>query len=361
MLEDRSLPASGNWPTYHFDNQNSLHNPDASGVPEAATPYWRIKNDLSPIISDGVLYTRISEHGIVACDAKTGAIEEVTEVKGGGQSLALANGSIVHATINDVYSFDISTGSLSWSQSLQKGPSSAPKFKDGRVYFCKDKYGDTAAELYILNSDTGQRQWSEKIEGEIGGTVAVTQETIYVTASKLYAFDRRTGAKQWTFSTKKPIDTEPVVANNRVYAVDQDGIVYAVHAKEGDGDWQTNVGSSPRGGGLAVTGETVYYSGQDGLHALDSQAGEERWHFETRGRAAAPTATDGVVYFGTNVEERNLRAVDAESGEEYWSYQLPLVREKDAYYGGTSTAPVVVDNAIYVCGSDGYLYAFGKK
>lgn len=360
-LEDRTLPAGGNWPTYRYDNRNSLHTPGASGVPESPTPYWRIKNDLIPIISGGSLYTRISEYGIVACDAKTGIIEWSTDVKGGSQSLTIADGNIVLTTITDAYSFDISTGSLTWSQGLQTGKSSAPRFVDKMVYFCKDTYGSTPSELHVLKSDTGQHEWSEKIEGEIGGTVAVTQETVYVTAADLYAFDGKSGTKRWTFSTQKPIGTAPVVANDRVYAVDEDGIVFAVHTEEGDRAWQAEVGSSPRIGGLAVTEATVYYCGQDGLHALDSRTGEERWHFETQSRAAAPTVTDGVVYFGTDIEERNLRAVDAESGEEYWSYQFPLVMKEGSYYGGIYTAPLVVDDAIYVCGNDGYLYALGKS
>lgn len=360
-LEEKALTADGEWPTSHHDNWNSSYASDASGIPESGTPYWKLKSEVSPVVSDGVLYTRLGERGVVACNAKTGAIEWSTGVRGGSTSLALADSDIVLTTITDTYSIDATTGSVSWSQSLQKGKSSAPKVRDRTVYFCKDAFGDSPARVYALEANTGACRWTEKLEGQIGGTVAVEQESVYATAAGLYAFDRATGTELWSFSTRAPVETYPVVANNRVYTADEAGFVYAVSAETGDLDWRTDVGSPPESGGLAVTPQAVYYSGRDGLYALDEETGERRWQFETQAGAAEPTVADGTVYFGTALDGRYLYAIDTENGEEVWHYQFPQVMRGDAYYGGIYTSPVVVDNAVYIRANDGYLYALGKE
>lgn len=360
-LEEKALPADGEWPTSHHDNWNSSYASDASGIPESGSPYWKLKSELSPVVSDGVLYTKSGERGVVACNAKTGAIEWSTEVRGGSTSLALTDSDVVLTTITDTYSLDATTGSVSWSQSLQKGKSSAPKVRDRTVYFCKDAFGDSSARVYALKANTGARRWAQKLEGRVGGTVAVEQESVYATAVDLYAFDRATGSELWRFSTRTSVETYPVAANGRIYTADEAGFVYAVHAETGDLDWRTNVGSSPESGGLAVTPRTVYYCGRDGLHALDTETGERRWQFETQAGAASPTVADGTVYFGTALDGRSLYAIDTADGEEIWHYQFPQVMRGDAYYGGIYTFPVVVDNAVYVSANDGYLYALGKE
>lgn len=359
-IEENPLPASGKWPTFHRDNRNSSHAADASGVPEKGTPYWKLRKGLPPIISDQALYTRIKTRGIVACDAQTGTVDWTTEADVGGEWLALADGNLVVTTITDAYSIDVRTGSISWSQSLPRGRSSAPKIQDGMVYFCKDRYGDTPAKIYALNSETGERRWTKKLDGRIGGTVAVTQETVFVSADDLHAFDSKTGTGRWTVSTPGSVGVSPVVSDGYLYAVDEDGAVFAIRAKEGTVDWRTDVGSPHKSGGLAVTDRTVYYCGRAGLSALDSQTGEQRWQFDTRANAAPPTVADGIVYFGTGFEERYVRAVNVEDGEVNWTYRLPKAVEEDDVNGGVYSAPIVVNGAIYVNSADGYLYAFGK-
>ena len=60
----------------------------------------------------------------------------------------------------------------------------------------------------------------------------------------------------------------------------------------------------------------LYVLGQDGLHAIDAESGEQRWIVEAAGGlTAAPVVADGVAYF---TAYDGVYAVDAANGDVLW-------------------------------------------
>ncbi len=114
----------------------------------------------------------------------------------------------------------------------------------------------------------------------------------------------------WSFHTGSPIQSSPVVENNRVFFGSDNGKVYS----------------------------------------LDALSGREIWNFATGNAVkSTPTVVGDVVYFGST--DRNLYALDAESGNKLWNYTLA------SFSAQIWSSPVVAYDKIFFGASDGNLYA----
>jgi outer membrane protein assembly factor BamB len=114
--------------------------------------------------------------------------------------------------------------------------------------------------------------------------------------------------------------------------------------------WKSEIGGDEalfmwsRHSGIAAVADGVVYavSGDNHLHALDAEGGEEKWDLEGLGKLASfPAIQDGVVY--GDWSDVGFRAVTAESGRVEWSLQTG---------GGASACPAVLEGVVY-CGSGG--------
>jgi outer membrane protein assembly factor BamB len=357
-IEDEELAVNGVWPTYHYDNQNTSYSSKVRGVRSNGTPYWRIKKARTPIVKDDRIY--MPEGGtIVARDTATGTREgelklKLPEMVGVNSPVAIADGRIYATTYETVVSFDSSTGSVLWSNQLSSGGLSVPTVDDHAIYFGnRDR---KSSKVHAFEAQNGEKRWERNIPGEVVEAVAVDEELIYAGGDNLHAVDRTSGRERWTVSTTDPVSVPPVVTDNRVYIADTQSL-YAVR-KTGETDWKI---PGVKASGLAVTERSVFYSTQKSLVAIDRDSGSEQWRFETQGDTAPPSVGSETVYFGTGVHERVFRALDTRTGDLRWRYEGELVEDGDTYRGGFDSAPVVVENAVYVVSGDGYLYAFGEN
>lgn len=357
-IEDKSLPAGGSWPTYHYDKQNTSHSPDSRGVRTNGTPYWRIKSARTPIVKDKRMYMP-EGRTVVARDAATGVLQwktelEIPEMVGVNSPVAIADGRIYATTREMILSFDSSTGSITWSNKLSDSGQSVPTIDDDTVYLCNG--GRKSGKAYAFNANDGEKRWERTVSGAVAEAVAIDDETIYVGADSLYALAKSSGDEKWTISTTDSISLPPVVTGNHVYVTDS-RTLYAIR-KTGEVDWKI---PDVRVNGLSVTERFVFYSVQGGLVALERESGIERWRFETQGNPGPPSVGNDTIYFGTGVHERVLRALDTANGELRWRYKGNLIEDGDTYRGGFNSTPVIVDDAVYLVSGDGYLYAFGKE
>ena len=126
------------------------------------------------------------------------------------------------------------------------------------------------------------------------------------------------------------ITSTPVVADNRVVAMDSDGMVSAFDARTGARLWRTETqGKKDRstnvGGGVALDGGRVYAAtGRAEVLALDVANGKILWRTPLGSPArAAPTVAEGRLFVLTLADE--LRAFDAAAGHPLWSYQANSV------------------------------------
>lgn len=122
------------------------------------------------------------------------------------------------------------------------------------------------------------------------------------------------------------ITAQPVVAGDRVFAMDSDAVVSAFDLATGRRVWRTETQddkdrSTNVGGGIATVEGVVYVStGRADVLALDAGTGAIRWRKPLGSPArSAPTVAEGRLYV-TTIDDK-LIALGTETGDRVWAYQ----------------------------------------
>lgn len=134
------------------------------------------------------------------------------------------------------------------------------------------------------------------------------QRTGYLPANEIKPPFKRV----WRYGDQPLLEFPPVVVENRLYFVDNDGFAYALRADNGRKVWSKRIASL---------------------------------------NASTPTYADGVLYI-VNLEPGQVMALNAENGRQIWKKSLPCRSE--------SSPTVVHDNVYFGC-EDGNLYALKAK
>jgi len=141
----------------------------------------------------------------------------------------------------------------------------------------------------------------------------------------------------WWYDMGDRVESSPTVVDGTVYVGSEDGHLYALDAGSVRVGWKTEV-ESTISTTPAVTADSVYLSGSNGLHALDRETGEPRWRTRSvRTFDSSVTVANGTMYVGGRYDE--LHAIDPSDGSELWS--APVADMVNA-------SPTVVDGTVYV-------------
>lgn len=150
----------------------------------------------------------------------------------------------------------------------------------------------------------------------------------------------------------------PIVAGNRVFAIDSRGQVSAFEAASGRRLWQVRTNpegesSAVVGGGLGYANGRVYVgSGYAQALALSAETGEQIWRANMPAPVrAAPTVSDGRVFVVTL--DNQAIALNAETGERLWGHAG--ISEVAGLVGGAS--PAVERDVVIVPFSSGEIFA----
>ncbi|KKQ85139.1 MAG: hypothetical protein UT08_C0010G0066 [Candidatus Woesebacteria bacterium GW2011_GWB1_38_8] len=110
--------------------------------------------------------------------------------------------------------------------------------------------------------------------------------------------------------------------------------------------WKTFSAFIPHKVQIIGSGDFVYVSAADGLHALRYDTGAEAWLYRTDMPVGhSPTIVNNVAYFGAY--DRKIHAVNATTGTKIWTFQGRR---------GFDNNPLVINGALYTGGRDGYFY-----
>ncbi|MCW3835464.1 PQQ-binding-like beta-propeller repeat protein [Sphingomonas canadensis] len=136
--------------------------------------------------------------------------------------------------------------------------------------------------------------------------------------------------RAWTASIKgaskrERLASAPVVADNKLFVVDTDGVVNAFAADTGARLWQAETvkdkenKNSRFGGGVSFDGGTVFATnGLGDVVALDAANGTEKWRVRPAGPLrGAPTIANGNIYVLT--QDNQIFALTQENGSVFWS------------------------------------------
>ncbi|MGH2853625.1 MAG: PQQ-binding-like beta-propeller repeat protein [Solirubrobacteraceae bacterium] len=150
----------------------------------------------------------------------------------------------------------------------------------------------------------------------------------------------------------------PVLSENRIFQLTDDGVLSAVDKWDGKVLWSHRLGAlsaaSP-----AVGGATVYAtvlarasgSPEGRVAALDVATGAVRWSRTLSSRSeSSPLLDHGRLYFGS--ENGTVYALDARDGRILWTYHAP---------GAVKASPSLADGVLYFGDYSGHVQAVSER
>jgi len=173
--------------------------------------------------------------------------------------------------------------------------------------------------------------------------------------AELESFDKQVRLRSlWSRGTGDGTDEQlvelvPAVVDERVYAADRNGSVWAYELEKGKNLWRSKTGVAISAGPGVGEGLVLVGSSEADLVALSADSGEERWRTSVSSEVlSVPQVYEDVVVVQT--VDGNIAGLDADSGERIWVHDrsAPVLTLR-----GTSTP--LVDEGLVMAG-----FASGK-
>ena len=162
----------------------------------------------------------------------------------------------------------------------------------------------------------------------------------------IFALDATNGSIVWKHPVKASIKNTIAIADNKVFAQDALGNLYAVNCSDGSTAWTDKLPVSWYPAlieGLATKGDTLFAGTGRGLSAYDARTGRRLWLNKEWSQAEGTTSTlsvgDGVVL--TGAQWSALFANSATTGKKLWSTGADGLSDRGA-------SPVIVNGLAYL-------------
>lgn len=352
------------------------------GVERLGKVAWELRTDgpirSTPALADGVLYFGSGDGHLYAVRARDGRVVWRFDAGWPVNSSPAVHGDLVIFAdrSNTVYAVDRTEARAVWA--VETGPDlplvwglegwdyigASPVLAPGADGRTLAVFGSGDGSVRAVDAATGASRWRFDTEGRIRATPAVADGRVYIGSGdgRLYALDLDDGALAWAFETegigleaadfgfdRTQIQSSAAVAGGVVYFGSRDASLYAVDAATGTERWHMSDGTSWIVTSPSVRGDLVISarSSNGRARAVDARSGEERWVVSTGGPVfSAPVLVDETVYVGS--ASGWVYALSAADGSERWKF-----RTDRAIYGG----PIVADGRLYVGSDDGTMYA----
>jgi len=270
----------------------------------------------NPTVLEGVIYAPNSSGGMYAFDPD-GTLLGQFETGGSLWAQPVTDGKDLYVASLDHHIYAVDPADLSqplWDTELDASLVSAPAVSDGKLYV-----GSINGSLYALDASTGDVLWKVTLDGGIWGTpalpaaaaepqagqpagtaasAAATPEpsptpeapaagkTLYIGtalesgAGTLYSINTGDGSTVWSVPSSGAIASSPIVHENIVYFVTEDGMIRAVNADKTPA-WQQPLGgkfyTAPMvAGDLLLVAPT---NNNDVFLAAYTLDGDQKWVF----------------------------------------------------------------------------------
>ena len=299
-------------------------------------------------IDKGLLFGQTNLANFYAFDAETGRylwVAHLGQVTSKAEPASVNSFGVYVTNSNQLFGLDRGTGRQMWAKRLPDISSSTTNANDEVV-----TVGLVGGKLMVYDAKTGEEKWNIQTNGRVSSRALVAGQVIafgsedkklYVSRSdkprllwrfaasgpivaplgayglrtillpsldnNLYAIDLFTGNSHWTYATGASISQEPLVADNDIYVVNDDGFLSEIDAPTGQSRWTI----STLGGHLLAVSESRVYleSHDDDLFVVDRTTGKvifdpattfQRSGINLRGYNLGPTnRLDDRLYFGS--------------------------------------------------------------
>ena len=173
-------------------------------------------------------------------------------------------------------------------------------------------------QILALGRETGERSWARDLRS--AWPPAVSGPALFVAAeSALHAIDAKSGLDLWQVSVNGPFVAAPVAAGGLVVAATAAGGLTAFQAARGTQVWHLALETGEGGAALAVDGEDLYVSIEEGrLARVRLRDGTRLWERQLPGRPGVPSFARDRVLVGST--DNYLYALDPDDGDVEWRY-----------------------------------------
>lgn len=220
---------------------------------------------------------------------------------------------------------------------------SSPCVVTNKVYF-----GSDDGHIVALNASDGREVWNYTTGRAVKSSPVVVDDVLYIGSSDgyLYARNASTGSEFWRYWVHYPVESSPMVFDDTIFFGSNDSRVYALW-KDGRIRWfkQTEgaIVSSP----AVADGKVFVGSCDKRIYAFDISTGDQAWTYHTNGPiVSSPAVALGKVFIGSN--DKNITALSM-TGQFKWNFTT---------HGPVTSSPAVTaDGKVFVCSTDGNIYA----
>ncbi|WP_254280235.1 PQQ-binding-like beta-propeller repeat protein [Haloarcula marina] len=225
---------------------------------------------------------------------------------------------------------------------------SSPTVVDATVYVGDDD------EVRAYSVSDGSETWSATVNGQVYGTPAVHDGTVYAATEDgyVYSLDASDGSQNWEASDPNGAiyGSATVASDGTVYVASNDGFVYA-YASDGSLSWSHDLGSAAgrTTPALDEDNDALFVGDRSGaLHRLDSGDGNEQWQVDVAGGAInAPAVHDETETVVVTATDGTVAAYDFD-GNQQWS--------DTSTYDGVFSSPAI-HKGVAVVGSQSGIVA----
>jgi outer membrane protein assembly factor BamB len=270
---------------------------------------------------------------------------------GGAPSSALIVGNVVYvfASVNEnaqLYALDGATGATLWGPIAFAGDAGITY--DGNTLFVNSGPITGNGVLTALNAGTGTQEWAVAIPGQFAEQwpAIASEGIVYILeVGLLTAFDESSGLQLW--SQYQASGTSGSVAGtvDGIY-VSAPCLTSDLQPVTGSVIWTVDTGCGGGGGNIpAINGGAVYSPNAGGFFSGDIYATETGSTLGSFSATAIPAVSPTTSYI---LDIPTLQATSLTNGHINWSFTGD---------GSLVTAPIIVNNYVFVGSSSGLLYA----
>jgi outer membrane protein assembly factor BamB len=154
------------------------------------------------------------------------------------QAIVYEGKVFVGTEMGNMYALDAQTGEQEWTYNVGAPILNSVAAGDGKVFF-----GALDGTVYALEVTTGSLAWRSSLSWRLGfSTAPVFAENKVMLGGRngvFYALDPDTGATLWQYEVGSPILQTAAWNNGKVYFGAMDMHVYAIHTADGSLAWQS--------------------------------------------------------------------------------------------------------------------------
>ncbi len=292
----------------------------------------------------------------------------VQPVTGMGGGVAYDAGKIfVTSGFGVLLCMDAATGREIWRHDLKVPIVNAPVVNGGRIFFSTHDN-----HFYAFSEADGRTLWDQQGVAESAGILSSTSAAVSgqfviapYTSGELFALRVQNGQQAWNdvlshsgqvtaLSELDDIAARPVIDRDMVFAISHSGVMAAIALASGDRAWTRDIGGSQT---PWVAGDYVYVvTGDEQLMCLSRKEGRVRWiHQLPAFRDEAKRHQ--VDWAGPVLVSDKLILVSSDGYAEAISPYTGALMGRVEIPGGTSIAPVVANDTLYIYTNDAELVA----